>query len=81
MKRSGFGRGRGSWTYGEILGGGRGRDYASPRWIVRAWMRRPIHRHAILMPRFTSMGVGAVNGTPSGGKGLGGRNFVVTFGG
>ena len=81
MKRSGFGRGRGSWTFGEILGGGRGRNYATPRFIVRQWLRRPIHRRAILMPGFTHMGVGAVRGTPSGGKRFGGRNFVVTFGG
>jgi uncharacterized protein YkwD len=81
MKKSGFGRGRGRWTFGEILGGGRGRNYASPRFIVRAWMRRPIHSRAILSRRFTKMGVGAVRGTPSGGKRLGGRNFVVTFGG
>ena len=81
MKRSGFGRGRASWTFGEILGGGRGRNFASPRFIVRQWMRRSIHRHAILSPRFTSMGVGAVRGTPSGGRRRGGRNYVVTFGG
>jgi uncharacterized protein YkwD len=81
MKRSGFGRGRARWTFGEILGGGRGRNYATPRFIVRAWMKRPIHRNAILSRRFTAMGVGAVRGTPSGGKRYGGRNFVVTFGG
>lgn len=81
MKKSGFGRGRGSWTFGEILGGGRGRNYATPRFIVRAWMKRPIHSRAILSRRFTNMGVGAVRGTPSGGKRRGGRNFVVTFGG
>jgi len=81
MKKSGFGRGRGRWTFGEILGGGRGRSYATPRFIVRAWMKRPIHSRAILSRRFTSMGVGAVRGTPSGGKRRGGRNFVVTFGG
>ena len=81
MKKSGFGRGRGSWTFGEILGGGRGSNYASPRFIVRAWMKRPIHSRAILSRRFDSMGVGAVRGTPSGGKRRGGRNFVVTFGG
>ena len=81
MKRSGFGRGRGSWSFGEILGGGRGRNFATPRFIVRQWLRRPIHRYAILHPGFTHMGVGARRGTPSGGKRLGGRNFVVTFGG
>lgn len=81
MKRSGFGRGRGSWSFGEILGGGRGGNHSSPAFIVRAWMHRPIHSHAILSRRFTSMGVGAVHGTPSGGKRRGGLNFVVTFGG
>lgn len=81
MRRSGFGHGRGRWTFGEILGGGRGRGYASPRYIVRAWLNRPIHRHAMLSRRFTKMGVGAVRGTPSGGRSGGGRNYVVTFGG
>lgn len=81
MKRSGFGRGRSRWTFGEILGGGRGGNRATPRFIVRAWMRRSIHRRAILSRRFTRMGVGAVRGTPSGGRRRGGRNFVVTFGG
>ena len=81
MKRSGFGRGRGRWTFGEILGGGRGRNFASPRFIVRQWMRRRVHRHAILTPQFTSFGIGAVRGTPSGGRRRGGRNYVVTFGG
>lgn len=81
MKRSGFGRGRSRWSFGEILGGGRGGNRSTPAYIVRAWMRRPIHRHAILSRRFTAMGVGAVRGTPSGGKRRGGRNFVATFGG
>ena len=81
MKRSGFGRGRSRWSFGEILGGGRGGNRASPAYIVRAWMHKPIHSHAILSRKFTAMGVGAVYGTPSGGKRRGGRNFVVTFGG
>lgn len=81
MKKSGFGRGRGSWSFGEILGGGRGGNKSTPAFIVRAWMKRPIHSHAILSRKFTRMGVGAVRGTPSGGKRRGGRNYVVTFGG
>lgn len=84
MKRSGYGRGKATWSFGEILGGGRGGRRsvkATPGFIVRAWMRRPIHRHAILSRKFRQMGVGAVRGTPSGGKRYGGRNFVVTFGG
>ncbi|MBW3630813.1 MAG: hypothetical protein KY464_16165 [Gemmatimonadetes bacterium] len=63
----------------ERVGGGRGRNFASPRFIVRVWMRRPIHRHAILSSRFSSMGVGAVRGTPGGGR-RGGSLLVVPHG-
>jgi uncharacterized protein YkwD len=81
IKRSGWARGRGSWTYGEIMGDGLNRG-ASPARIMRAWMRRPIHSKAILHPRFTSMGVGAVYGRPRGSRSKrGGRTFVMTFAG
>jgi uncharacterized protein YkwD len=81
VKRSGWARGRRSWTYGEIMGDGLNRG-ASPSRIMRAWMRRPIHSKAILHPRFTSMGVGAVRGRPRGSRSKrGARTFVMTFAG
>jgi uncharacterized protein YkwD len=81
IKRSGWARGRGSWAFGEIMGDGLNRG-GTPTRIMRAWMRRPIHSRAILHPRFTSMGVGAVYGRPRGSRSKrGGRTFVMTFAG
>ena len=81
IKASGWARGRGSWAFGEVMGDGLNRGATATR-IMRAWMRRPIHSKAILHPRFTSMGVGAVYGRPRGSRGKrGGRTYVMTFAG
>jgi uncharacterized protein YkwD len=81
IKSSGWAKGRGSWAFGEIMGDGLNRG-GTPTRIMRAWMRRPIHSRAILHPRFTNMGVGAVYGRPRGSRSKrGGRTFVMTFAG
>jgi len=80
VKRSGFGRSRGSFTFGEIMGAGE-RYRGSPKSIVRAWMHHHIHRVAILHPRFSAAGVGVTSGTPMRGRSRGGLAYVVTFGG
>ncbi|MDQ3740219.1 MAG: CAP domain-containing protein [Actinomycetota bacterium] len=77
VKRSGYGRNR-RLTFGEILGAGRGR-WSTPRSIVREWMKRQIHRKAILYPKFRAMGVGAALGMPSHNNKRLGRSFVITF--
>ena len=77
VKRSGYGRNK-RLTFGEILGAGRGR-WSEPRSIVREWMKRPIHRTAILYPSFRVMGVGAARGMPSRNIRHLGRSFVITF--
>jgi uncharacterized protein YkwD len=77
VKRSGYGRNK-RLTFGEILGAGRGR-WSTPRSIVREWMKRQIHRKAILYPRFRVMGVGASLGMPSHNNRRRGRSFVITF--
>jgi uncharacterized protein YkwD len=77
VKRSGYGRNR-RLTFGEILGAGRGR-WSTPRSIVREWMKRHIHRKAILYPKFRAMGVGASVGMPSHNNKRKGRSFVITF--
>ncbi len=77
VKRSGYGRNR-RLTFGEILGAGRGR-WSTPRSIVREWMKRQIHRKAILYPAFRAMGVGASVGMPSHNNKRKGRSFVITF--
>ena len=81
VKRSGWARGRSRWTFGEIMGDGLNGG-GTPNKIMRMWMRRPIHSKAILHPRFSSMGVGAVYGRPRGGRSKrGGRTYVMTFAG
>ena len=77
VKRSGYGRNK-RLTFGEILGAGRGR-WSTPRSIVREWMKRQIHRKAILYPKFRVMGVGAALGMPSHNNKRRGRSFVITF--
>ena len=77
VKRSGYGRNK-RLTFGEILGAGRGR-WSTPRSIVREWMKRQIHRKAILYPAFRVMGVGASLGMPSHNNKRRGRSFVITF--
>ncbi len=77
VKRSGYGRNK-RLTFGEILGAGRGR-WSTPRSIVRQWMKRHIHRTAILYPKFRAMGVGASVGMPSHNNRRRGRSFVITF--
>ncbi len=77
VKRSGYGRNK-RLTFGEILGAGRGR-WSTPRSIVREWMKRQIHRKAILYPKFRVMGVGASVGMPSHNNKRLGRSFVITF--
>ena len=77
VKRSGYGRYK-RLTFGEILGAGRGR-WSTPRSIVREWMKRQIHRTAILYPKFKVMGVGAALGMPSHNNKRRGRSFVITF--
>jgi uncharacterized protein YkwD len=52
-----------SWTVGENLAWGNHRE-ATPREIVRAWMRSPDHRANILKPRFREIGIAIVVGSP-----------------
>lgn len=55
--------GRASWIVGENLAWGTGTQ-ATPRAIVKAWMRSPTHRHNILQRRFRVIGIGVMRGTP-----------------
>jgi len=51
------------WTFGENIGWGK-RDDATPRALVRGWMRSPTHRGNILDPRFRNAGVAIALGAP-----------------
>ena len=68
-RSSGYASRTGRWTVGEALAYGTGR-LGAPRRIVRAWMRSPGHRAVVLYAPAEHIGVGAVAGTPSGGRGV-----------
>ena len=53
----------GDWTVGENIAWGQG-DLSTARNIVVAWMNSPGHRHNILTPEYTEIGIGVVPGTP-----------------
>jgi uncharacterized protein YkwD len=77
IRRTGYLQGAGYWTVGENIAWGEG-ILASPREIVRAWMRSPGHRQNILARRFRQIGLGVSPGTPVPGRG--GSTYVNTFG-
>jgi uncharacterized protein YkwD len=53
---------------------------ASPRAMLRAWMRSPSHRPNILSRRFDDVGIAAVRGSP-GRRKPGSITYVSDFGG
>ncbi|HEX6714769.1 MAG TPA: CAP domain-containing protein, partial [Thermoleophilaceae bacterium] len=75
---SGYLKRFGSWHIGENLGWGWGRG-ATPRAMMRAWMRSPSHRRNILGRRFRDAGVAVAFGSP-GRRKPGSITYVVDFG-
>jgi uncharacterized protein YkwD len=67
----------GDWFVGENLAWGQG-DLATARNIAVAWMNSPGHRHNILEPDFTEVGIGIVPGTP--GDPSWGATYTTDFG-
>lgn len=63
LRRSRYIRPNSAWAVGENLAWGSGRR-ATPRRIVRAWMRSPGHRANILSPRFREIGIGVTPRAP-----------------
>lgn len=63
LRRSGYIRPNSSWAVGENLAWGSGRR-ATPRQIVRGWMRSPGHRQNMLSRRFREIGVGVAPRAP-----------------
>ena len=64
-----------NYVVGENIAWQQERD---PRWVVSAWMRSPLHRRLLLLPRFQELGIGVVRSSPQGdGRGL---TAVVDFG-
>jgi uncharacterized protein YkwD len=67
----------GDWFVGENLAWGQG-NLATARNIAVAWMNSPGHRHNILEPEFTEVGIGIVPGTP--GDPSWGATYTTDFG-
>jgi uncharacterized protein YkwD len=61
--RQDYVRPRQGWALGENLAWGSYR-LATPKAIVRSWMRSPGHRANILSRRFREIGIGVVRGAP-----------------
>ena len=77
IRRTGYLRGSGRTLLGENLAWGGGR-LATPRQIVRSWMKSPGHRANILQPKFREVGIGIVRRLPVGG--LRGATYAAEFG-
>ena len=63
--RTGYLAGGGSAILGENLAWG-SNDAATPRAIVRGWMKSPGHRANILRAKFREIGIGVVRASPKG---------------
>jgi uncharacterized protein YkwD len=68
--------GGGGGMLGENLAWGEGR-LATPRQIVRAWMRSPGHRRNMLSRRFREVGIGVTRRAPQGDRGA---TYAAEFG-
>jgi uncharacterized protein YkwD len=78
ISRAGYLVGTGSFTIGENIGGGPGRQ-GSPWAIFEDWMDSPPHRANILDPGFRDAGVGVARGFPLGDRAAG-ATYTVDFG-
>lgn len=76
IRRTGYLRGARGATMGENLGWGSG-SLATPRAMVRSWMRSPGHRANILRPAFREVGIAVVTSTP---RGFRGATYATEFG-
>ncbi|UJA21582.1 hypothetical protein HJD18_16065 [Thermoleophilia bacterium SCSIO 60948] len=77
IRRTGYFRGAKSWSYGEIIGWGKGKR-GTPRRMVNAWMGSSSHRSTILNGKFNHLGVGYQSKKPGGGGG--GGTYTIDFG-
>jgi uncharacterized protein YkwD len=79
IRRSGYLRGARRWSVGENIAWGTG-QLATPRAIVRAWMRSPGHRANILNRRFHEIGVGITYRAPVRVAGRSAATYTTDFG-
>jgi hypothetical protein len=68
-----------AWAIGENIAWGEG-TMAAPRAIVDDWMRSDAHRVNILAPNFREIGIGIVNGSPSGSAPASSATYTTEFG-
>jgi uncharacterized protein YkwD len=80
IRSSDYVHGATSFTVGENLAWGAG-PLATPRAIVRAWMRSREHRANLLDPEFRDVGIGVAAGAPARlGAGTAAGTYVADFG-
>jgi len=75
-RASGYVPRRAAWLVGENIAWGVA-GAARPRWVVRAWMHSPPHRHNILSRHFRDVGIGVARGVPV--RGFRGVPLRATF--
>jgi uncharacterized protein YkwD len=76
---AGYTEGARDWDIGENLGYGE-TTAGSPKGIVRAWMRSPVHRKVLLERFWRQIGVGVTQGSPLGPDLPSMSTFTVDFG-
>jgi uncharacterized protein YkwD len=64
IRAAGYLRGAEDWYVGENLAWGQGR-LSSPAVTVDGWVQSEAHRHNLLRPSFTEIGIGIARGTPA----------------
>jgi uncharacterized protein YkwD len=79
ISSTGYMRGASFWTVGENLRWGWGNE-ASPASAVAAWMQSPEHRHVMLMGSFREIGIGFVDGSPTGSDENSAAIYTADFG-
>ena len=79
IRRSGYLRSARSWLVGENIAWGTG-TLATPRAIVRAWMKSPGHKANILNRRFSQIGIGISFSAPVPDAGNDAGTYTTDFG-
>jgi uncharacterized protein YkwD len=79
IRASGYLSGASTWMIGENIAWGAGR-HGTPKATVGRWMGSPMHRSAMLSPRFRDVGVGVAIGSPLGGGGGNAAIYTADFG-
>ncbi len=79
IRATGYLSGARAWGIAENLRWGSG-GQGSPKTAVAEWMRSPAHRYSLLSRSYRDVGVGVVNGSPTGGGEANTAIYTVNFG-